>query len=317
LQNNNAKTTPIPRFAQEQALKVKPMLELVKLRDKMNKKLIKILPYLCVSIVGIGIYIIALIVQGKFSDLLVNIAASFFSIPLLLLFYEKIKISSDKKLNFEIDDYAKVLVDKELLSTVNQLSKLIFPLEIRDSSLNGVSTIIQLKQNDIESEILSNKYLGFQVYKNWEIADLTLTNLLNNSFICSKIDNEKVILIIQMLKNIKTLKMFLKRENLYIEIDETINDFKISKGNGQDNNFPDRYMLLKHIVDDKFQVCDFGDIKKYDLNKCLKVFKVNSILVKNYSDVLFKILNTFDKWVELTGNEIIIDQEMFRLRKIS
>jgi len=96
----------------------------------MTKRVIlKILPYICACIVGITIYLISLFIRNKLRDLLINISASFLSIPLLLLFYDMIKESTNKKLNKEIFDYSKTMVDSEILNCLNQISKMIYPLE--------------------------------------------------------------------------------------------------------------------------------------------------------------------------------------------
>jgi hypothetical protein len=282
----------------------------------MKKIVLKIIPYFSAVFTGVVIYIFAIKVNGKLSDLLVNISATFFAIPLLVLFYDLLKRNSDKKMNIEIDDYVKLLVDRQVLSATNQISKLIYPLEQREFTFKNISKIIQFNEVEIGNEITNKKYLGFQVFKNWEITNMEINELLRNSLIANKIENEKIIVIIRILKGIKALETVLGNQFLYIETDEKIEGYKIDKGYPNSDNFlPDRYMLLKHLNDDKYQVCDFGDIKKYNLDKCLKSYVVNDKYKKGLVNSIFSLLDTLNEWVKITGNEIIIDQDMFRVRR--
>jgi len=115
-----------------------------------KKILLKSIPYLAAIITGGIFYFIATCLVANLHDLLINIAAAFFAIPLLYFFYETTKSFSHKKLNKEIYDYAKMLVDRELLSVLNQLQKIVYTLEEKDFSNEAI-----------------NNFLSERVWKNW------------------------------------------------------------------------------------------------------------------------------------------------------
>ena len=115
-----------------------------------KKFLLKLLPYLAAISTGGVFYFLATSLNVKFYDLLINIAAAFFAIPLLYFFYEKSKSFSHKRLNKEIFDYAKMQTDRELLSILNQLQKIVYTLEEKDFSRKAISNFLSLKKEEIE-----------------------------------------------------------------------------------------------------------------------------------------------------------------------
>jgi hypothetical protein len=282
-----------------------------------KKILLKTLPYLAAIITGGLFYFLATFLDAKLHDLLINIAAAFFAIPLLYFFYETAKSFSHNKLNKEIFDYAKMLVDRELLFVLNQLQKIVYTLEEKDFSNEAVNNFLSLKKEKLENQLRNNKYLGFQVFKHWEISEKALHELLKNPFILEKMKDEQIIAMISVLKSLRALETIQRIDELYIETEETAKGYKVQSGidmNSENKKFPDRHILLKHLVEDKFVVYDFGDIPKYNLEKCLKYYKINNKLLNYYTEVIFDLLNDINSWLDVAGLEFVIDTKMFRIR---
>jgi len=283
----------------------------------LRKRLLKLLPYLAAITSAVIFYFLAGILNEKYYDLLVNIAATFFTIPLLYFFYETAKSFSHKKLNKEIFDYAKMQVDRELLSVLNQLQKIIYAFAEKDFSNDAINKFLSLNKEQIESQIGKDRYLGFQVFKHWEISEKGLHELLKNPFILEKMDDEQIISIINILKSLRMLESIQKLDDLYSEIGQKAKGYKVQSGiemNSENKKFPDRYILLKHLAEDKFVVCDFGDIAKYNLEKCLNYYKINDKLLSHYAEIIFDLLNDINSWLNVTGREFVIDTKMFRIR---
>jgi len=282
-----------------------------------KKKSLKSLPYFAAIITGGIFYFLAISLDERFYDLFINIAAAFFAIPLLYFFYETAKSFSHKRLNKEIFDYAKMQVDRELLSILNQLQKIVFTLEEKDFSNEAVNKFLSFKKEDLENQLKANKYLGFQVFKHWEVSEKGLHDLLKNPFILEKMEDEQIISVVSILKSLRDVEAFLKIDELYIETEEAAKGYKIQSGiemNPENKKFPDRHMLLKHLAEDRFVVYDFGDIPKYNLEKCLKYYKIDNRLVNYYAEVIFDLLKDVNCWLDATGLEFIIDTKMFKIR---
>ena len=129
--------------------------------------------------------------------------------------------------------------------------------------------------------------------------------------------NYQIIAIIKILKSLHALEEIQKLDRLYIETKETVKGFKIESGltlNPINSEYPDRYLLLKYLSRDKYIVFDFGDIPKYNLSKCLKLFVINHDLQKIYSKIIYDFIKEVGLWVKSTGYEFIIDTHMFKSR---
>ena len=72
--------------------------------------------------------------------------------------------------------------------------------------------------------------------------------------------------------------------------------------------------LLKRLDEDKFIVCDFGDIPKNNLEKCLNYYEINPKLLEAYSAAIFELLKNINDWLDVTGKEFVIDTKMFRMQ---
>ncbi len=281
-----------------------------------KKYLLKFLPYLVAITTGGIVYLLAIFLDAKFYDLLINVAATFFAIPLLYFFYETAKSFSHKKLNKEIFDYARMQVCRELLLILNQLQKIVYTLEEKDFSTKTINKLLSVEKGEIKNQLKSNKYLGFRVFKHWEVSEKGLHELLKNSFILGKMEDEHIVSIINILKSLRALEAVQGIDELYMETGETSKGYKVQGEidmNLGDRKFPDRHLLLKHLSGDKFIACDFGDIPRYNLEKCLKYHKINNNIIDHYAEVIFILLKDINSWLNTTGSEFIVDTKMFKI----
>ncbi len=284
----------------------------------LRKNFLKILPYLASLIAGlifIGIGFHLNTENENLKDLFINISASFFAIPLIFLFYQTAQNYSQKRLNREIFEYAKIQVDREVLSIITQLSKLIYNYKNESHTFADLNNLFSLKIVDIEKKISNKKILGFKLFKNWNTIEKNLENVLMNPYILKKLENDQIIIIVNLIKNLEQIKLLQKKSDLFIDTGEKIKGYTIANGNN--NELPERYLLLKEIKiknkENTFIVKDFGDFYKYDAKKLLNFFIVNELYVKMYSTILFHLLEEINNWATLTGSEILIDLNKVRL----
>ncbi len=280
-----------------------------------RKVFLKIFPYFSSILAGVIFYLLGF--QAKdFRDLFVNISAAFMAIPFIYLFYQIAKKYSKKKLNKEIIDYAKMQIDREILSLINQLSKMVYLLEEREFTPKGINKFLSLKRDDLKKNISEKEYLGFQVFKKWDFIEKNLHEILKNPYILNRLEDEQVIVIIQLLKSIRYLEQIQKIKDLYVDTEKKASSFKIVDGkdlNEENAKFPDRYLLLKDLGNNKFLVADFGDFPRYNIDKLLKIFKINDKYIDIYVDAIFDLINEINHWANLTGREFLIDTKMFRI----
>ena len=250
-----------------------------------------------------------------------GIAGSFLSIPALYLMYELSKNYSQRRLNKELFDYAKMQIDRDVLSIINQLMKVVLSYEEVSMSPESIRSFLSQTESGLATTMKTNEYLGFQVFKNWSITERNITNILENSFILQHLDSDQLIAIIDLLKEIRSFEfMPTNIDDLYIATDKTAKGYKLESGknlNDRNTEYPDRYLLLKHLEGDKFMVRDFGDFALYQKGKLLQIYRVNDKYLSHFAASLFSLINSISLWIKLTGYEFVIDTKMFRpaLRK--
>jgi len=282
----------------------------------MKKKLLKISPYSASILAGLLFLFIGLKQSEDIKGLFISISAAFFAIPLIYLFYQKAHNLSQKRLNKEMFDYAKIQIDREILSIINQLHKTVYPLEARNFSQADVSKFLSLGKDDIEEVLSKNEYLGFQIFKKWEVTEDNLHEVLKNSYMLKSLENEQIISIISIIKSLRGLESIQKIEELYARTDKKATSYKIVSGrelNEENIRFPNRYLLLRDLGDNKYLVADFGDFPLYNVDKLLQIFTMNENLLEAYSSAIFDLMSEINIWVDLTGGEFVIDTKMFRL----
>lgn len=285
---------------------------------EIKRKLLRALPYLASILAGLLFWFIGLRLGQDIRSLFIAIAAAFFAIPLIYLFYQRAYNLSQKRLNKEVFDYAKMQIDRDILSIINQLQKMVYPLQEKDFSPAGVSRFLALGRNDLKEILSKNEYLGFQVFKKWEVSEQNLRNTLENSYMLKSLENEQIISIISIIKSLRHLESVQKYDEIYIRTGQKAASYRVVAGKelSEENiQFPDRYVLLKDLDDNKFLVADFGDFALYDEDQLLQVFVISQKLLEIYSIAIFDLITEINVWLDLTGEEFVVDTKMFRLRR--
>lgn len=286
----------------------------------MKKILLKILPYLIALIFGVILYVIAINSDDNLKSLLINISSAFIAIPLLYLIYDLVHQASRKRLNKEVFEYAKMQIDREFMNICHQFVKLIYPYKKQNKSFDGINKLLNLSKDDIINEFKTNNYLGFQVLKNWYVSEIKIQNMLDSSFILGKLNADQIITIIDVLKKVRSVQdVYRNIDDLFLMSNSGIEGFKIQSGSKMSasySEYPDRYLLLKELGDEKYQVFDFGDFEKFKLSKLLLECKVNPKHILLLSETIYHTLKSVNFWLDNTGLEFLIDTRMYKFRKV-
>lgn len=138
---------------------------------KIKRFLLLALPFLICIFATYIFFILGKKFNSDIKGLMHGIAGSFLAIPLLYLIYELSKRYSQRKLNAKLFDHAKVQIDQDVLSIINQLMKLIMQYENVTLSPKSVQNFLSLSKEDVIKNIKTNEFIGFQVFKMWEITE--------------------------------------------------------------------------------------------------------------------------------------------------
>lgn len=284
-----------------------------------KKYFLKILPYIVAFCFGILLYFIATKLNEDAKSLLINISSAFIAIPLLYLIYELTQQALKKRLNKEIFEYAKMHIDREFLNICHQLIKLIYPYEKQNKTFEGIKLLLNLSKDDLKREFKNNEYTGFQVLKNWYVSENKIQDLLDSSFILGKLSDDQIISIISVLKNVRTIQdLYRNIDNLFIMNNVSFEGYKVQSGlrmNPDNSEYPDRFLLLKELENNQYEVYDFGDFEKFKLPNLLLKCVVNPKYIILFSDVIYYTLTSINNWLNETGTEFLIDSRMYKFHK--
>jgi hypothetical protein len=284
--------------------------------NEMKRFFLKILPYfLCFVSFGI-FYAIGKQFEGDIKNLMHGISGSFLAIPILYLIYDLSKEFSNKKLNRELFDYAKMQIDQDVLSIINQLMKLSLPYEEVTLSPPRIEQFLSNSEDNFKNKLEKSEYLGFQVFKSWEITEKNISKILENPFVLEHLENEQTIAIINLLKAIQSFDVMPKNINdLYFCTDKNSDGYRLEKGtdiNNKNKDFPDRYLLLRELSNNEYLVSDFGDFPKYQTEKLLFKYKINPKYSSLLATSIYGLVKCIDIWLDASGNEFILNEKMFR-----
>ena len=281
-----------------------------------KKILLTVLPYLASIIAGLVFYLASYFKNDNLHALFINLAAAFFAIPLIYSIYQLTQNFSHKKLNKEIFDYAKMQIDRELLSIINQIYNMVYTNRELKLSPESIKEFLSLKKFGISDIISKNQYLGFQMFKKLSVNEKSFHEILRNPFILRKLKDEQIISIISIIKSIRYLEKIREIKDMYLKTNKKTTDYKIVMGKelNKDNiEFPDRYLLLRILDKNHFKVQSFADIPLYCIDLALYFLKVNEKYLELYSEAIYGLIKDINKWINLTDKEFLIDTRMFRL----
>ncbi len=276
----------------------------------MKRLFTKAWPYLAAVVTGTILWFIGIFVGGKVQDLMVNIAAAFYAIPILFLVYQQVNKISQSRLNKELNDYIKMITDKEILSILNHLQKRVVSYEKAKFSAKDINSFLNQTFESIEASIKSNEFIGFQLLKNWDEAERNLSELLTKNNMVTRLENDSVMALISTHKAIRSLDLLQKRKELFDKSDKVSDKYKLVIPPG--NSIQARCLLLSKLDDNRDIVTDFGDYHKSVYGDLLRVYVVKDEWVSQYADSIYNVLLSIKSWLSNTGYEFVIDPKYFR-----
>jgi len=275
------------------------------------KIFLKILPYFTSLLTGIIFYWISLSQTDNFSWLLVNIASAFIAIPFLYFIYELSKSYSNRKINSEIYDYAKIQIDGNIISLASQIMLLVYPYYHTNTSKRDIKRFLSISLADLSQQLLKSKFIGFQLFKSYSVIYRNIEKIFDSPFILNRLSDQQIISLIKLIKSIRSLENVIANvDDLFIISDEIDNGLEIYNSSNKD--YPNSCLLLEKKSDKESKAIDSGDIivfkKKYLLNVC----KMNEKYLGPFSEEIFDVLLNINKWLSITKNELTVDTKRFK-----
>ena len=272
-----------------------------------------ILPFIISLIVGIILYFIP-IENDDLKNLFLSLSSTFIGITLTYLCYTSIKDFSERKLKKTLIEYAKVKIDEEILSCINQLQKMVYPIDEIDRSFEGLTKFINISKDELKELIAQNELLGFQIFKEWDILLGNIEKILENNYVLRYLTDNQIIIIVELLQEINFINNIKDTEGLFLSTNKKNSNFKVIPPDIK-QKYSNRSLLLKKIegLKDRGIVVDFGEIPKYDIDKSLVIYKISN--VGFFATVVYDFLSIVRNWINSSGKEILLFSKNYRIVK--
>jgi hypothetical protein len=222
-----------------------------------------------------------------------------------------------------INDYLKVQVDTEILTIINHLSKIVFGYS-NEKTLKSISNFMNLKDDEIIESLKSNTFLGFQIFKKWEVNENNLKEIADktiSSFYHGKELNGIIIELMRWTGSFDNFNRSRTTPDLFELTEIKTTDYKATSGlsiNPKNTEFPDRFMLLKKVDESHGIVQDFGDfIEKDKIEGLINTYKFNTKHIKAYAIMIRQFIQIAEKWLDKTNGEFIIENtKQFEIKTV-
>jgi len=232
-----------------------------------------------------------------------------------------IKLHENGGLFDKIDDYIKQKVDTEILTIAGHLGKMLFGYQGK-SAPELMQLIMNLTDKEIEESIKSQKLIGFQIFKNFQIHEKKFREIADSAISSVHQNREMARPIIELVSWVgryDALNSPRSEDRWFKELNSTAKEYKVIPPTqiGENDNLPNRFILLKKIDEEKGIVTDFGDfIYKPRIKNLINFYEFDNNNLTTFISIIRHFISAVDDWLNLTNGEIIIDlYSNFEIRK--
>lgn len=218
----------------------------------------------------------------------------------------------------KILDFLKKDIDNEILGLLSHLL-----LIVNDNSKQDLFAAIQgflnMSQKDLYEELRDKKILGFYLLKLFNEYENKIYNHINKALSSPYYNREVLNSLIDIYEWFAEYDKFKRNyfSQLFIKSEEKDDRFIVVKGSEiKSNNLPERYILMEKLDDEKGIVRNYGDFPIGYIPVLTNYFTVNDEPLSKYCNILFLLIESINKWLEITNNEFIFDfTKEFRIKK--
>lgn len=217
-------------------------------------------------------------------------------------YYNDIKREVDLGLQAVLFDILKMLY---FMKSDHRLELLNYPKLLHNS------------QEDIECLLKDAELLGFQLFKNTDVAINDLTQFFNDSVKISFLNEKEKSTIAKIIMSLNRLKKILYSENVFDEIGESTKYIIVSAHEVNDQNPKDSFILLEKIDNEKGIVKDSGSFNQTAVQKATIIYTIKPRYLKTIAFVIYNIIVLINDWIRNTGGQFIFNSRLLEEKHVT
>lgn len=259
------------------------------------------------------LFLASLPFDGKLPDLLINLSASLFIIPIVIFLYEKVREKAEAEKNRDLSDYVKMQADRELLTLLGRISPLV--IGSPTPGLNKVLKLLGMTQQKMLKNLETHTVMVFYLATDWLQSENAIRELVSSELTYNNLSVDERNNFIRLIGAIRSLEI--ATESRYYMAQGKPN-VKYNVVNGKElngtNKFENRYLLMtKTKKSDQFVVAAFNDINigKYSIDLTTPMI-INNDGKKLLVEAISEVLDCIEKWHEHRGSVFLLDTRHFK-----
>lgn len=218
----------------------------------------------------------------------------------------------------KILDFLKKEIDQEMLMLISHLVRFINKSK-SDNFFDNTTAFINLDKLGIVEILRDKKILGFNILKSFHEHEKKFYSFVNQAMSSQYYNREILNSLIDIYEWFSEYDKVRTNyfSNLLIKLDEKKTGFYVvhSSKVTEDNNFNKRYLLMKKIDNTHGQVANLGDFYSGNVENLTNFYKLEEKYLDKYAGIISLLIKSFNKWLQLTNNEIIMDfAKTFRVK---
>lgn len=222
-----------------------------------------------------------------------------------------VEMKSKGILTDKILDFLKKEIDQEMLMLISHLVRFINKSSEKANFLEDVTAFINYEKKDIIEILKNKKIIGFYLLKSFHEHEKKFNSFINQAMGSQYYNREILNSLIDIYEWFSAYDDMRSKyfSNILVKLDKTEERLHVidSSQVAHNSNYSDRYILMKKINEQESQVHNFGDFYPGNVPDLLNYYEFNEEYLEKYVDAISLLIKSFNNWLQLTNNEIILD----------
>jgi hypothetical protein len=222
-----------------------------------------------------------------------------------------IEMKSKGILTDKILDFLKKEIDQEMLMLISHLVRFINKSSEKTNFLEDVTAFINYEKKDIIEILKNKKIIGFYLLKSFHEHEKKFNSFINQAMGSQYYNREILNSLIDIYEWFAAYDDMRSKyfSNILVKLDKTEDRLHVADSSqiAHNNQYADRYILMKKINEKESQVHNFGDFYPGNVPNLLNYYEFNEEYLDKYAGSIWLLIKSFNNWLQLTNNEIILD----------
>lgn len=263
-------------------------------------KIIRFAPYFILIILGIVFIVLYNTTSDEqFKIVFINLASSSFFVVVAYFFYDLIKSYIEKRDSRYIDSYIRNQISHDVFIVLYALKKYLHGYNLESNTVKNIFAINSYSKDQIESLLINQSYIGFQIFKEMEdIRELFRGALENNLFIRYS-PREYVMNLLKVIDLVLHIEYVFRNEDNYTKSPEKAVEFICVNGKEiNPENEESRFLLLKKTqVKNRAIVYDSGRFDQSEEHRLLNRYTLKTHIAEILANHMLELNKLLRFWL--------------------